>query len=142
MSFVRSFLPLSAVLCLLALSSCESAEHVPGAFPTQGQVVATVNGQRITRPMMDAVLRTLPANLRAQVEKTENASSLMEGLVTSEIMYHEAMKAGLDDYVVKTPAFIGSALNATLETVGKPVSIIILEETTELSFPTTSLNFA
>ena len=102
MSFVRSFLPLSAVLCLLALSSCESAEHVPGAFPTQGQVVATVNGQRITRPMMDAVLRTLPANLRAQVEKTENASSLMEGLVTSEIMYQEAMKAGLqNDPLVK-----------------------------------------
>ncbi len=70
-------------------------EVIPGVFPPGGEALATVNGKRITKDMVDAVLRVLPAQIKDQVMKNGDTSSIVESLVTSEVLYQEALARGL-----------------------------------------------
>lgn len=96
MSSRRLFLLATLVAATALTAACpQPPERVPGQFSGDGEVLATVNGQKVTRPMMDAVLRTLPEEVKVQLEAQGDNKMLMDGLLTSEVMYQEAIKQGL-----------------------------------------------
>lgn len=87
---------LSLSLLLLA-AGCQPppAAPVPGQFKASGDPIATVNGQQISRNMADAVLRTLPKQVKLQLEQAGDPGMLTDGLITGEVMYQEAIKMNL-----------------------------------------------
>ena len=94
MSFSRLVMCFS-VLSLLTVGCQPPAPAIPGTFSAQGDPIATVNGKQISRNMMDAVLRTLPKQVKAQLDKTGDNSVLTDGIITGEVMYQEAIKMNL-----------------------------------------------
>jgi peptidyl-prolyl cis-trans isomerase C len=89
---------LSMVLIVLGLNACQPAavETTPGEFPgSGGDPIATVNGQQISSDMLDAVMRGLPPQVKAQIEAMGDTSPLVESLVASELLYQKAIEQGV-----------------------------------------------
>lgn len=85
-----------SLLAALALCACKpQAPAVPGTFAGGGTAVATVNGKNVTTEMVDSVLRTLPQQVRQQLEQAGDQTPLIESLVASELLYQEAIAGGL-----------------------------------------------
>lgn len=89
------------LLSSLALTACPQQEPppppVPGEIARTGEVLKTVNGQPVTQGMLDAMLKQLPEQLRAQLEATGQISQMNEQLVIQEILYQKATAAKLQD---------------------------------------------
>ncbi|MFH1468990.1 MAG: peptidyl-prolyl cis-trans isomerase, partial [Pseudomonadota bacterium] len=80
----------------LALCACQpQATPVPGVFPGGGSTLATVNGEVLTSDMVDSILRSLPAQIKQQLDASGDQSPLIDSLVASELLYQEAVKASL-----------------------------------------------
>jgi parvulin-like peptidyl-prolyl isomerase len=83
-------------LAALALCACKPpAPPIPGTFTGGGEAIATVNGKNVTSEMVDSVLRTLPPQIRQQLEQAGDQTPLIESLVASELLYQEAVAGGL-----------------------------------------------
>ncbi len=87
----RPILPFLA----LGLLACEPQPVTPGAFPGSGDAVATVNGVALNSGMIDTVLRSLPEQVRAQLEAAGDNTPLVESIVAGELLYQEALKSNL-----------------------------------------------
>lgn len=89
---------LSIVLLGLGLGACQPqvVETTPGVFPSSGgEPVATVNGTQINTDMLDAIVRGLPPQVKAQIEAMGDNSPLVESLVASELLYQKAIEQGV-----------------------------------------------
>jgi peptidyl-prolyl cis-trans isomerase C len=82
----------------LGLAACQPqpVATTPGEFPgSGGDPVATVNGQQINTDMLDAIVRGLPPQVKAQLEAMGDNSPLVESLVASELLYQKAIEQGV-----------------------------------------------
>jgi peptidyl-prolyl cis-trans isomerase C len=88
---------LSLLLLGLGLGACQpQVTTTPGEFPsTNTESVATVNGQKVPAEMLDAIMRSLPPQVKAQIEMMGDSSPLVESLVASELLYQKAIEAGV-----------------------------------------------
>ena len=80
---------------LIACQQQTSTEATPGVIPETGELIATVNGNKVTEGVVDAVLAQVPEAQRAEIKSGPQYSRLKEQLVTTEILYREALKQGL-----------------------------------------------
>jgi peptidyl-prolyl cis-trans isomerase C len=85
------------MLLFLLNLACQPAveERVPGELARTGETLETVNGQPVTRGMLDAMLSAMPAEVRTQIEEQGQIGQLQEQLVTQELLYQEALKLEL-----------------------------------------------
>jgi peptidyl-prolyl cis-trans isomerase C len=102
----RKSIVLFALLGVVTLAGCKpststeggkavSGAPAIGALEVSGEVVATVNGQQIGRNMLDSAVRAIPPQVRAQLDKQENMSQLVDSLVANDLLYQEALKQGI-----------------------------------------------
>ncbi len=96
MRFLFPLLTLAAFGCNNAQTATSSA-HVPGELERSGQVIATVNGVNVTQSMLDAVLSTIPDEVRAQMEASGQVAQLKDQIITQEVLYQEALKEKLHE---------------------------------------------
>ena len=96
MRFLFPLLTLAAFGCNNAQTATSSA-HIPGELERSGQVIATVNGVNVTQSMLDAVLSTIPDEVRAQMEASGQVAQLKDQIVTQEVLYQEALKEKLHE---------------------------------------------
>lgn len=96
----------SAILLMALLAGCQppkAAEVVPGELPRTGEVLDTVNGKPVTQSMLDALLGTMPDDVRARIEAEGQMDKAKEQVITQEVLYQEAIKRNLhQDEKVKT----------------------------------------
>lgn len=97
---MRSVLLLSV---LLAACQPKAPEAVPGELPRTGAVLETVNGKQVTQSMVDALLTTMPPEVRQKVEAEGQLERVKEQVITQEVLYQEAITRNLhQDEQVKT----------------------------------------
>ncbi len=96
MRFLFPLLTLAVFGCNNAQTAASSA-HVPGELERSGEVIATVNGVKVTQSMLDAVLSTIPDEVRAQMEASGQVAQLKDQIVTQEVLYQEALKEKLHE---------------------------------------------
>ena len=80
------------------LAACQTQAPepaVPGALPSTGEVLVTVNGHEVRQSMLDATMENLPPELRAQIETMSPPEAMIEQLVAQELLYQEALTRGL-----------------------------------------------
>jgi peptidyl-prolyl cis-trans isomerase C len=84
---------------LTLLLACEpneqSQSYVPGAIETTGATIATVNGVQIQEGIIDALLKDVPADKQAEIKASPNFSKMKDQLITTEVLYQEAIKANI-----------------------------------------------
>ena len=67
---------------------------VLGEMPIKGKDLITVNNQKITEGVIDALLSNLPEDRRAEIKKTQ-LEKIKEQLVTTELLYQAAIEDNL-----------------------------------------------
>ena len=86
-------------ILLSALIACNqpapTAEYVPGVIETDGKLIATVNGVQIKDGIVDSLLKDVPEAQRAMILAGPQFAQLKEQLVTTEVLYQEAVKANI-----------------------------------------------
>jgi peptidyl-prolyl cis-trans isomerase C len=86
-------------ILLGALIACNqpapTAEYVPGVLETDGDLIATVNGVQIKDGIVDSLLKDVPEAQRAMIMAGPQFAQLKEQLVTTEVLYQEAVKANI-----------------------------------------------
>ena len=83
------------MLLSLFLACQTAAPPMPGVLPTTGKVLVTVNDNKITEGVVDALLSQVPEEKRAEIKASPALERLKEQLITTEILYREAIKANL-----------------------------------------------
>ena len=86
------------MLLSLGLFACatptDSSE--PGALPSGGEVIMTVNGDiQITQPMIDAVTARIPPAQLERMEASGQIEQLHEQLAVGEVLYQRAITEGV-----------------------------------------------
>ena len=94
---MRLLLPLLTLVTVGCNQPAAAPSHVPGELPRTGEVLATVNGQNVTQSMLDAVLSTMPAEVREQLESSGQIAQLKDQIITQEVLYQEAMKQNMHE---------------------------------------------
>ena len=86
-------------ILLGALMACNqpatAPEYVPGVLETDGKLIATVNGVQIKDGIVDSLLKDVPEAQRAMIMAGPQFAQLKEQLVTTEVLYQEAVKANI-----------------------------------------------
>jgi peptidyl-prolyl cis-trans isomerase C len=83
------------MLLSLFLACQTQTVTTPGVLPSSGKVLVTVNGQKITEDVVDALLSQVPESKREEIKTGPTFERLKEQLITTEILYREAIKANL-----------------------------------------------
>jgi peptidyl-prolyl cis-trans isomerase C len=88
---------LITALFALGLAACQQpVATTPGEFPgATGEAIATVNGKQVSSDMLDTVMRSLPEQVKAQIEMMGDTSPLVESIVASELLYQKAIESGI-----------------------------------------------
>lgn len=88
----------SLIVALVFMAACEPPPPpIPGALTPSGTVLVNVNGQPVTQDMVDAQLKQLPDEVRAQLERSGGTSRIKDNLIAQELLYQEALKRKLQD---------------------------------------------
>ena len=86
-------------ILLGALIACNqpsaNSEYIPGVIETDGELIATVNGVQIKDGIVDSLLKDAPEAQRAAIMAGPQFAQLKEQLVTTEVLYQEAVKANI-----------------------------------------------
>lgn len=90
-AFTLSFFALSAV----AQQSAPVAAPHPAATDSQ-KIVATVNGELITRAKLDSLYAGIGSQLRVQYERSGGKMAFLDNYVAKRLMIQEALKSGFD----------------------------------------------
>ena len=65
--------------------------------PSEDQkIVAVINGEVITRARLDALYNNMPAQMRAQYERSGGRMAFLDNYVSKRLLLQEAMKSGFD----------------------------------------------
>jgi peptidyl-prolyl cis-trans isomerase C len=83
----------------------------PGMADTLGPVVAVIGDRRIRAYEVDSIIQTAPPSVRVQLRERDGYKNLVERLVTEEVIYQAARRAGLE----KDPAYQAAAAKAVRE---------------------------
>jgi peptidyl-prolyl cis-trans isomerase C len=85
------------LLAVLTLTSAIAAfaQEKP-ADPSQ-RIVAVVNSETITKAKLDALYNRLPAQMRAQYDKTGGKMAFLDNYVAKRLLVQEAMKTNLEE---------------------------------------------
>jgi len=87
---------LALILLGFGVTACQPQPTTPGVFPTtSAESIATVNGTKVSSEMLDTVVRSLPPQVKAQLEAMGDQSPLVESLIASELLYQKAIEAGV-----------------------------------------------
>lgn len=70
---------------------------VPGAINADGTLIATVNGVAIKDGIVDSLMKDIPAEQRAMIMAGPQFAQLKDQLVTTEVLYQEAIKAKIHE---------------------------------------------
>lgn len=70
---------------------------VPGAIKADGTLIATVNGVAIKDGIVDSLMKDIPAEQRAMIMAGPQFAQLKDQLVTTEVLYQEAIKAKIHE---------------------------------------------
>lgn len=82
----------NTMLLFLGLLACQPETNwTPGELPRTGETLETVNGKPVTRSMLDAHLRAMPEEVRAQVEESGQIDQLQEQVVVQDMLVQEAL---------------------------------------------------
>ncbi len=94
---IASVLPIAA-LCLFS-AGCEpqATPRTPGDMPGKGTVIAKVGDGEVTQEMLDATLARIPEAQRAQLEQQGQMDQVKESLYVGEVLYRDALAAGLQN---------------------------------------------
>lgn len=94
-------------------ATSSSAAHVwqPGAPDTLGPVVAIIGDRRIRAHEIDSLIETAPPNLRPQLREPEGYKSLVDRVVTEEVIYQAARRSDIG----KDPAYHAAVARAARE---------------------------
>ncbi len=92
-----SLLGIAALSALLACQPAPVEAPPPGQLERTGTVLKTVNGEKVTQDMLDAMIAQLPDQLRAQLEATGQIDQMAEQLVIQEILYQKAIEQKLHE---------------------------------------------
>lgn len=86
--------------CLLAvvavIAGCNPKTPTAGKKESGGQVLAEVNGTKITTEDFNKELETLPPYLKPMTETAEGKKEMLETMVIRELILQEAKKEGFD----------------------------------------------
>ena len=75
------------------IQGCAPEAPVPGAFESQGEVEVTVNGEPISRDMMEAIIGHMPqARQDALLNTPEQKKRFLDSLISSNLLYKEAIQ--------------------------------------------------
>jgi parvulin-like peptidyl-prolyl isomerase len=93
-------IPVHRLLFLLvpcALIACEpqATSRTPGDMPTKGTPIATVGNGTVTQEMLDSTLARIPETQREQMEQAGQMDQVKESLFIGELLYQDALAAGL-----------------------------------------------
>jgi len=80
---------------LMACNQPTNTPYVPGVLETDGNVIATVNGVQIKDGIVDSLLKDVPEEQRALIMAGPQFAQLKDQLVTTEVLYQEAIKANI-----------------------------------------------
>src|SRR5262245_15422191 len=78
------------VVSMVALLNCSKSAK------NSGDVLATVDGVKITQADVDNTLERLPPHARSFYQTPQAKKQLVESLVTSELLYQQALKRKVD----------------------------------------------
>lgn len=86
---------------VLALTACPPPVQpppVPGSADFTGDVLVTLDGEPlVSQGMIDTLTATMPEDQLAQMEASGQLDSMVDNLVTGELLYREALNRGLQD---------------------------------------------
>jgi peptidyl-prolyl cis-trans isomerase C len=82
-------------LSLLAAVAAFGQQAAPANDPSQ-EIVATVNGERITKAKLDALYDNMPAPTRAQYDQAGGKKVFLDNYVAKRLLVQEAMKKAFD----------------------------------------------
>ena len=105
------------VSMLMTLTACAPEPQIPGAFDASGDVQVTVNGNAITMDMLEAITSHMPAAKKeALLNDEQQKKRLVESMMTSNLLYHEALKKNVhqDATVKKSLAMANREILANL----------------------------
>ena len=80
---------------LMACNQPTNTPYVPGVLETEGKLIATVNGVQIKDGIVDSLLKDVPEEQRAMIMAGPQFAQLKDQLVTTEVLYQEAIKANI-----------------------------------------------
>lgn len=83
----------------------------PGKPDTLGPTVAVIGPRRIRAHEVDSLIATAPPNIQAQLHEREGFKNLVDRMVTEEVVYQAARRAGLD----RDPEYQAAAAKAARE---------------------------
>jgi parvulin-like peptidyl-prolyl isomerase len=85
----------SLLIGLLTACNPPAEPYIPGVLETDGKLIATVNGVEIKDGIVDSLLKDVPEAQRAMIIAGPQFAQLKEQLVTTEVLYQEAIKANI-----------------------------------------------
>lgn len=85
------------LVALTLLVGCQNPPPIPGTLERTGDTLTTVNGQNITQGMVDGMLAQFPADVRDKIVAQGQTSRIKDDLVTTELLYQEALSKKVQD---------------------------------------------
>lgn len=91
------FWKLTAVAALVAVPVLAQQAQPPAQAQDDSQkIVASINGEVVTKAKLDAMYARLGAQMRAQYDKTGGKMGFLDNYVKKRLMIQEALKSGFD----------------------------------------------
>jgi peptidyl-prolyl cis-trans isomerase C len=84
------------VLCSVALFACQGTPGSSSGPKHEGQVLAEVNGAKITTGDFNREVKNLPEYLRAMADTPQGRKEMLDTMVIRELILQQASKDGLD----------------------------------------------
>lgn len=125
---MRRFALLFPILPVLLVACDPPPPPVPGQLERTGDVVSTVNGQNVTRGMVDAFIEQLPPGTADKIKAQGQMAQVEDQVVIGEVLYQEAIKQKLHETTEGKNAIALAERNAL---AGQLVEKVVNERTTD-----------
>ncbi len=87
---------ISAALLLAAAPLFAEQAAAPAIAPSEQKIVATINGEIITKDKLDQLWNRIGSQMRMQYQKNGGKSALLDNYMRKRLLIQEAMKRGFD----------------------------------------------
>ena len=92
----RTIIAAVALVAGVASAQQATAPAAPTAADPSKVIVATINGETVTRGKIDSLYNAMPAPMRAQYDKAGGKMAFLDNYVGKRLLIQEAMKSGFD----------------------------------------------
>ena len=86
-----------ALVLIALLAAAAATAQQPAPADGSQKIVATINGEKITRAKLDALYSNIPAPTRAQYEQAGGKKVFLDNYVAKRLLVQEAMKKSFDE---------------------------------------------